>query len=175
MIEQDPLAELLRTADAAQPLPEQRGDVAGRVHRRARRRRAGQGLIVAALVIGAGVSIWFSRPPARHATIASADVAQLRRECAQFDADAEIHERTAQLMMSHERAASRRIGAADDRDALALQLERSALILVNRGEHLLREPDARTEAADAFRRVLELFPQSRGAAVARERLNQIGA
>jgi hypothetical protein len=175
MTEHDPLADLLRTADAAQPPPEQRGDVAGRVYRKARRQRAGQGLIVAAFVIGAGVSVWFSRPPARHSTIASADLAQLRRECAQFDADAEMHERTAQLMMSHERAASRRVGAADDRDLVTLQLERSALILVNQGEHLLREPDARTEAADAFRRVVELFPQSRGAAVARERLDQIGA
>jgi cell division protein FtsB len=175
MIDHDPLAELLRTADAAQPPPEQRGDVAGRVHRRARRRRAGQGLIVAALVVGVGVSVWFSRPPARHSTIASASVAQLQRECAQFDADADMHERTAQLMLSHERAAARRVAAADDRDAVTSQLERSALILVNQGERLLREPDAKSAAADAFRRVVELFPQSRGAAVARERLNQIGA
>jgi hypothetical protein len=99
----------------------------------------------------------------------------LQRECAQFDADADMHERTAQLMLSHERAAARRVAAADDRDAVTSQLERSALILVNQGERLLREPDAKSAAADAFRRVVELFPQRRGAAVARERLNQIGA
>src|SRR5437868_12655013 len=103
MIELDPLAELLRTADTAQPPPERRGDIARRVYRRVRRRRVGQGLIVAALVFCAGVSVWFSRPAARHSTIASEDIAQLRRECAQFDSDAEMHERTAQLMLSHER------------------------------------------------------------------------
>jgi hypothetical protein len=175
MVEQDPLAELLRTADAGQPLPAQRGDVAGRVYRRARRRRAARGFVAAVLVVGMGVSAWLSRPPAVHSKLASADIARLQRECARLIADADMHDQTAQLMMSRERAGARRVGAADDRDALAVQLERSALILVNQGEHLLREPDARTEAVDAFRRVLELFPQSRGAAVARARLNQIGA
>ena len=36
--------------------------------------------------------------------------------------------------------------------------------------YLARNPDAKTQATQTYRRILELFPQSRSAALARERI-----
>jgi hypothetical protein len=82
-------------------------------------------------------------------------------------------------MLERERRATRRaaevvVNPVDVVDAVAAERERSAMILLFQADRLLRDVDARAEATDALRRVLELFPNSRGAAMARERLDRIG-
>ncbi len=110
-------------------------------------------------------------------TTVPVNIADLKREFARLNADAELHQRTVERILARQRSVARSTGAevVDADDALKAQLERSALTLVNRGDNLLHDPRAKAEAVESFRRVLELFPQSRGAALARERLNQIGA
>ncbi|MDB5320387.1 MAG: hypothetical protein JWN40_2018 [Phycisphaerales bacterium] len=178
-MENDPLAELLRNADAVQPQPIAPGNLAARVRRRVRRGRVARGALTAGLllVVG-GASFWFRSLPVENSkTTASVDIAGLKREFARLNADAELHERIAQQIITRERSPlrSKIPDVADANEALSVQLERSALTLLNRGDSLLRDPSAKAEAAASFRRILELFPQSRGAALARERLNQIGA
>jgi hypothetical protein len=186
IMDSDPLGKLLRDVDAEQPLRAGAGDLIFQVRRRARRGRMARRAVAAGLLIAVGgASFWYASLPsaprkvivlATSPTTATAtapvDVAQLRREMARLNADAELHERTALLILAREQAA---VAVPDARQALTAQVERSALTLVNRGDSLLHDPGAKAEAAESFKRVLELFPQSRGAALARERLNQIGA
>jgi len=167
----------MRMRDQAPPaLP---GDLAGRVRRRVRRGRVARGVFTAGLFVAVGgASFWFrSLPVEKSKPTARVDIAGLKREFARFNAEAELHERTAQRILARERAASRPAipDVAVANDVLSAQLERSALTLLNRGDNLLHDPSGKAEAAASFRRILELFPQSRGATLARERLNQIGA
>lgn len=186
----DPLAKLLRDVDAEQRVRVGADDLVTQVRRRARRGKAARRFVAAALlVVIGGASFWYASLPSAPSKVivlatspttttmtAWVDVAELRRELARLNAEAELHERTALLILAREQAAiAPAVAAPDANQALTAQVERSALTLVNRGDSLLQDPGAKAEAAESFRRVLELFPQSRGAALARERLNQIGA
>lgn len=186
----DPLAKLLRDVDAEQRGRVGANDLVTRVRWRARRGKVARRFVAAALlaVIG-GASFWYASLPSAPSKLlalatspttgnatAPVDVAELRRELARLNAEAELHERTALLIFAREQGANGpAVAAPDAKQALTAQVERSALTLVNRGDALLQDPGAKAEAAESFRRVLELFPKSRGAALARERLNQIGA
>jgi hypothetical protein len=177
---------LVRDADAtaARPTTPVAG-LAGRVRRKARRRRRRMAGSVAAgavvLVLGAA-SLWWPRragPVVGPTRVSAAEIARLRVECAQTAREAEAHERLAAAMLERERRATRRaaevvVNPVDVVDAVAAERERSAMILLFQADRLLRDVDARAEATDALRRVLELFPNSRGAAMARERLDRIG-
>jgi hypothetical protein len=103
------------------------------------------------------------------------DISALRHEYARLNADADLHQRTAERILARQRSVKPADEVADANDALSAQLERSAMTLVNRGDNLLHDPTARAQAVESFKRVLELFPQSRGATLARDRLNQMGA
>jgi hypothetical protein len=192
MMDIDPLGKLLRDVDAAEPLRLGADDLVARVRRRARRGRAARSLVAAALlVVIGGAWFWHASSPAAPSKVrmlarsptttntmmtAPVDVAELQRELARLNAEAELHERTALLILAKEQAAVAPVVTAPDASqTLTAQLERSALTLVNRGDSLLHDPGAKTEAAESFKRVLELFPQSQAAALARDRLNQIGA
>ena len=186
----DPLAKLLRDVDAAQPLRAGADDLVAQVRRRARRGRVARRVAAAGLLMAfGGVSFWYASlpsapskvivlttPPTTATAPAPVDVAELQRELARLNAEAELHERTALLILARVQAAvAPMVAAPDARQALTTQVERSALTLVNRGDSLLHDPGAKAEAAESFKRVLELFPQSQAAALARQRLNQIGA
>jgi hypothetical protein len=188
IMDTDPLAKLLRDVDAEQRVRVGADDLVTQVRRRARRGKVARRFVAAALLVG-GASSWYASLPGAPSKVivlatspttttmtAWVDVAELRRELARLNAEAELHERTALLILAREQAAiAPAVAAPDAKQALTAQVERSALTLVNRGDSLLQDPGAKAEAAESFRRVLELFPQSRGAALARERLNQIGA
>ncbi len=47
------------------------------------------------------------------------------------------------------------------------------MLLLYQGDRLAREPSLRASASLAYRQASELFPQTRGAAAARERLGAI--
>jgi hypothetical protein len=190
IMNRDPLEKLLRDVDAAQPLRIDADELVARIRMRARRGQVARRVIAAGLLMAVtGASLWYASLPgapskvislATSPTTATAtppvNVTQLQRELARLNFEAELHERTALLILAREHAAIATVVATPDaRQALTAQVERSALTLVNRGDSLLQDPGAKAEAAESFRRVLELFPQSRGATLARERLNQIGA
>jgi hypothetical protein len=192
----DPLGKLLRDVDAAQPL---RGssrsssdDLVAQVRRRARRQvQARRAAAAAALLVAiGGAVVWHASLPSSPSKVivlatspttaiapAPVDTAQLQRELARLNAEAELHQQTAIRILARERAAAAApvVAAPDANQALTAQVERSALTMVNRGNSLLHVPGAKAEAAESFKRVLELFPQSQAAAMARQRLDQIGA
>jgi len=186
----DRLGKLLRDVDAEQPLRVGANDLAARIRQRARRRASMvRGFVAAGLLMAiGGAAFWYASlpnapsrvivlatPPTTTTVPAPVDVAQLQHEFARFNAEAELHEQTARRILARERAGATVPEVPDAKQVLTAQVERSALTLVNRGDSLLQDPGAKGKAAESFKRVLELFPQSRGAALARERLNQIGA
>lgn len=185
----DPLLKLLRDADAFAAPPPPRRDFIATVRQRARRDRAARrSLAVAMLLVVAGLAILRARPavdPSPELSLSvpppavtpSRDAAAARREFDRLNDEAASQERAAQILLARERASAQRrrwrSNLADD--PLASQLERSALTLVNQGEHLLQDPTTHAEAQQAFERVLQLFPQCRSARLAKERLDEMGA
>jgi len=115
----DRLEKLLRDVDAAQPLRAGAGDLAAQLRRRARRRVQARRAAAAAglLVAFGGGWIWYASLPSAPSKVivlatspttaiapAPVDIAQLRRELARLNADAELHEQTALRILARERA-----------------------------------------------------------------------
>ena len=190
----DRLAILLRQADADAAPPALRADVVGRVRRRRQRRIAVRSIAASLMVVLATGWFWMHRPSPpkttvarhtdapRHAAPAPAafDARTIQIELAQCQAEARLHELTVEAMLRIEKQERARLAAAPKpRDALdvlgqlAVQRDIAAHVIVDGGDRMLKSPGGRAQAADAYRRVLDLFPDSREAAVARQRLEQL--
>ncbi|MHC4642581.1 MAG: hypothetical protein ACYS32_13125 [Planctomycetota bacterium] len=61
----------------------------------------------------------------------------------------------------------------DPLEEIQKQVDKTAFILVYRANRMYRELDQKDSAIQAYNRVIELFPQSRWAEVARQRLSEI--
>jgi hypothetical protein len=203
------LRQLLRQADdSAPPRHAWSGDLARQVRTRARRRRRTvQSVAVAAFVLasvaGAGLRLarlQFDRQhlakhvtppghvdplpapvsPPRPAIVVDAEA--LRRENTQLEAEARLHQLTAEAMLRREASAAREAGMTRANDALARRPDpvvaiaagrgQAAQTMLRYGDRLLREPDPKA-AAVAYERVLELFPSTAEAESARQRLAQL--
>jgi hypothetical protein len=107
------------------------------------------------------------------------DPAAVRAQIALFDQQAKAGERLANLMLADEAKAARREQVHAARSAVAanveLQIERdqTAQLLIDRADWLTSRPNGGTQAADEYRRVIELFPASPLAQTARDRLDQL--
>lgn len=188
----DPLKRILQEADAAadQP-PPMSTDLARRVRRLAeRRRRLSFGLnAAAALVLAVGMTLLWSSPripprpvPGVHlvgqqqeqleAERMQAEITRLRREAASRLA---VARRTRELMARSGRARGSKL-AAEVPDPMAnvrREVERTAYLLVWQADRMCRQQNLCDLAVGKYRRVVELFPDTPWATVARQRLDEI--
>jgi hypothetical protein len=190
----DWLEELLQAAgrhreDAPRLCPNLAERVRQLHFQRARSRRATVGTVIgAALMTAMWAGLWSGNPPTADGPSAAPsgqhgsatapsplDVARLRAEIAQLDAEVRRHSRHVEEVLRGIRV--RRTTAVRSempvlsRDDLArIEIEKTAFLLVDHADQRAgRLPDVVAE--DAYRRVLKLFPQTKAAERARRRLN----
>jgi len=186
----DPLGEWLRRADAASgPLPPLRTDLAGRVRRQARWRRATR-TTAGALVLLAVGAVWALWPPAERPTengagpIAAgtdrqAEIARLQEKVHRLQEEVEWRtvavERMLTLETQQRRLADlrRRAAEPDALDRLDQQTDQTAFTLVYQADRMHKELGLEAPAVEGYRRVIRLFPETRWAEVARKRLSEI--
>ena len=168
--------QLLKAADAATESPVGFAGLAGQVRRLDRRRRARRvGVCIAGvLAIAVMLSRWNGNRQHRTATItAPFDAEAIRAEL--FEIRAEADSRIAGVERYLERRNRRRTSqpppAADD--PIRREQDRAALLLILRADRIYHELGRRESAVAGYRRVLELFPTTPAAQVARERLAMI--
>ncbi|HWE92765.1 MAG TPA: hypothetical protein VG269_02220 [Tepidisphaeraceae bacterium] len=196
---------LLQTADDAAPLPGVRADLTARVRQRVRGRKrmraAGSATALVLLAVAATVLVAHGGPGSKVPITqrdnqnrdnqkgeAPVDVPALKEQYARLESEARQHELTAAAMIRMESRARReeRIAAAAERaqevlarpdvlDELAARRDRTARILVDRGDVLLRQTGGAPAAAESYKNVVDLFPDTPEAAVARDRLGRIKA
>jgi ribosomal protein L29 len=185
----DTLGQLLARADeAAGAAPRSSEGVANciraELRRRQARRRTATGVALALLLVVATlIPIVHSRP---HRVIDLAianraiesrppEVSRLRRELAALRAQANAGQLTVAAMLRAERRVrqSPARALADPVQRIYDQRDLAALALVRQADRLYRELDHRQSAATAYERVVELFPQTPSASVARQRLFEI--
>jgi hypothetical protein len=184
----DSLAGLLETTDAAFAPPSLQSDLAGAVRRRARRRsrvRAAGTVIllfaslgIAAMVLrhSAPSRTVVIQPPPSPATNPRELESQLRELRAKADtqhATLERWRRSHDTRRRLERVYATLAAAAPATEAISMERERAALILLDHADRLRRELKEEEAARAAYRRTIELFPDTRWAAVARQRMEQL--
>lgn len=175
------LADLLRDADAAAPPPPTLPlDLAGRVRRKAaaqaRRRR---NTAAAALVVaGATAAAWVALPPQADveravvtATAPAAPATVARSELVLLRAQAAMHSTVAATLQSREDR--RRIAEPAAAPTVQSERDKAALALLDHADRLRRDLNQVDAALAAYRRTVEMFPETRWAAVARARIEQL--
>ncbi|MFQ5807931.1 MAG: hypothetical protein ACE5I3_15915 [Phycisphaerae bacterium] len=188
----DPLKRILQAADAAagEP-PEMPADLAQRVRILAgRRRRVRFGVsVAAAIVLAVGMtSLWSQTPaPSRPGGDSQMvrgpqeppDVESIRAEIEQLRREAEMRlavaRRTQEILTQMRRAEefTKQEVVPDPIARARREVEKAAYTLVYQADRMCRELDLCDSAAVKYQRVVELFPDTRWAAVARQRLDEI--
>ena len=174
----DSLRQLLRDADATAPIPAPISGLADQVRRRRARRtriqRVGAGVAVVCIIAATWAAVRLRKPVVPvSATISStpAPVAD-RALLASLALEAKLHALTAQKLSALQALRGRNAAKTDVNSVeaeLGLQRDRAALILIYDADRSAREHRP-ADAIAAYRRTLELFPQSTWAQVARQRL-----
>lgn len=188
----DPLRQILQQADAAAgDPPEIAGDLAHRVRTlAARRRRVSFGLsAAAAVVLAAGMTFLLSRTPTSSERGAGPGIVQsgqvqpglveIRTEIERLGREAEIRlavaRRMQELLEQMERSKTRK-RQHDYPDPVARarrEVDRAAFVLVSQADRMCRDLDLCDSAAVKYQRVVDLFPETPWATVARQRLDEI--
>jgi len=184
----DSLTDLLQRADVVASVPALgERDLAGGARSILwRRRRARRHLAVACCLIFGAAGLWWDRPfsavdPHRGDRLVQQDpddapVAEIRHRILDLEADAAM--RLAERLMDNERrrvrrAAYRQQAATPDPIwRVLLETEATARLMVFRADELRNHPATIARATRAYRRTVELFPNTHWAGVARERLRQ---
>jgi hypothetical protein len=154
------LRQLLMNADAAAPTPPTSGGhLASSVQHRLRRRRqsqvAGASILLCAILAIMPLTRTNSRPAA------VADLSKARAELSMIRLQANSQTATVNRLMQYQRSldirakAERKFDRGQPRDRLQQQRESAARLLTQDGQ---------------YRRVIELFPETHWASVARQRL-----
>jgi len=183
----DSLAELLETTDAAFAPPLLQSDLARAVRRRASRRSRVRACgTVILLFASLGIAVLLHRrpasstlvviqPPPSRATNPRESESQLRELRATADtqhATLERWRRSHDTRRRLERVHATLAAAAPSPEVIAVERERAALILLDHADRLRLELKEEEAARAAYRRTIELFPDTRWAAVARQRMEQ---
>ncbi len=170
------LCEADQTAEGPVPLSE---NLAGAVRRRAgRRHTANLALrVVAAAVVLFALGIWsFNVKKTRDRQRIVALEMQIEQLKTQTDATLNL----IREVLEEERKQRRlnelyaKLGSyTDPLEEIQKQVDKTAFILVYQANRMYRELDQKDSAIKAYKRVIELFPQSQWAEVARQRLSEI--
>lgn len=174
----DELEQLLRHADATSASPvEHIGDMGQRVRSLARRRRSARlAGSAAAMFIAALAALYAVRPhPAApivrdDAPAPSLDAIEDALAALDTEADARMAIVEHLVMAERRRDSARRIPAPDPMISVRREQDRAAYLLIYEAERLAQLSGEQARAAEEYRRVVALFPDTRWASVARERL-----
>jgi hypothetical protein len=152
----------------------------------ARQRRVRFGFsAAAAIVLAVGMtSLWLQAPTPSGlggaSRIVQGDVESIRAEIEALRREADVRlavaQRTQEILEQMRRAEALSKPAAPLPDPVAdarRELEKAAYTLVSQADRMCRELDLCDSAAIKYQRVVELFPETPWAAVARERLSEI--
>ena len=168
----DAIGKLLRTADAQSPGPSPvGGDLASRIRRIARRRRAMRSAALAAvLLISAGAAVYITRP-----ATPTAGPTNIRAEMAALELEIQLHRAMVAYMLEIEEdhQLAEQIKAAemsDPQDDLRRQVERAAYAMMLLGDRQEKRFGDTIAAAETYRQVIAQFGQSHWAQIARDRL-----
>jgi uncharacterized protein YoxC len=176
---EDKIKNLLYEADrmAGGPVPVS-ANLAAAVRRRANRRQtANLAVYIAAAVVVIALGIWsFTAKKARDQRRIVALEKQIKQLQVQTDATLNFirevldEERKQRRLNELE---TQLAGYSDPLQEIQKQVDKTAFILVYQANRMYRELDQKDSAIQAYNRVIELFPQSRWAEVARQRLSEI--
>lgn len=181
---EETIKDLLHRADAAAPAPSFGPIAAAQVRRRLGRRRivwVGIPAAAAALVL-VGVGLSHLKPgtqvtPPAPGPIAVAELeTQIRELRAQSDATLKLvrevleRDRRARHLAAMQ-AELVRIG--DPMQDIQRQVDKTAFVMIYQADRLYKELNQTESAVEAYKEVIQLFPDNRWADVARERLSQI--
>jgi hypothetical protein len=167
------LKQLLQQADTA-PSVSDPTELAHRVRRRRmtqlRRRRT---MLTAAMVllVTSVVVLWPKRNVTNVAIVESAGPS-----AASLEIDARVHALTADALLISERARRATAHAEAQPDPIAqvhFQRDRAAMTLVYEADRFVAQPHQTDLAIAQYRKVIQLFPDSSWADVARQRLRDI--
>jgi hypothetical protein len=197
-METDRIQELLQQADEKAGDPSLTANLADRTYQiYAQRRRitvalsTAAGLILVAGIIYLGRGLLFSHQPSESQPIiavnpeeskqyAQGEIEQLRVEVAQLRAEAEV--RTAilaevlkrQEQQDRIRTLERQVrGQSDPLAEVNRLIERAALVTVYQADRKYNELDLKESAIADYRQVIKLYPETRWAERARQRLTEI--
>ena len=184
------IEELLRGADAAAETPrDMPAELPGEIRRLAQRRRHARAIRrTAIVVIGLAAlagSVLYTLPTrpggdGRPKVVSHLDDAAMQAEIRRLDIEVETRMAIVDHMLRIERRQKRlssllrQLDRPDPREQLHAQVERAAFILISQADRLDREEKSPHEAAEYYRRIVKLFPETRWARVAADRLQEIG-
>jgi hypothetical protein len=183
------LEQLLREADAAAgPPPEGEVNLSERVRSIARRRgrqaRVAGATSAAALVLMA-CGYYALHPPAalpivHHDAALAPSSTDMARTLASLDAEADARMALVERMLAAEQRQQQQqqqrmhqTRGPDPLLAVRREQDKAAYMLVYEADRLGRRADERMRAAEEYRRVLALFPETHWASVARDRLAEL--
>ena len=189
----DPLKKLLQQADAmAGGPPETPGDLAQRVRVLAARRqrvRVGFSAAAAAIVLVVGMTLLWpqgsappqpvNEPPVVQVEQSQPDIARLKAEIERLHREADtrlaVVQRTQEILEEMRRfeELKRQPPWPDAVANVRREVDQAAYTLVSQADRMCRELDLCDSAAVKYRRVVELFPETRWAVVARQRLSEL--
>lgn len=175
----DPLVAILRAADERLAPPPPSSDLASAVRSKARSMRAvrtGSTVLAVALLALVALPFIHSGPP-RGVQSPRPVTADVPLAALQQEADLRLAVSKALVARERDRELRRSKGGRyfSPADVVQHESDRAALTLIDHGDRLRRElmqPDA---AIRAYRRTIELFPDTRWASIARRRIDDLKA
>ncbi len=178
------IKEWLERVDRAAGPPAYGAVNAARIRRRVRRKQARQVAyplaVAAVLLLGLGIWSVGTRTPQPSAPTGEERIASLEEQVRQLQARTESALRLVQDVLAQERQRERldalEAELASIRDPIEQmrdQADRTAFTLVYQADRFQRELNQTQSAIEAYKQVIRLFPESRWADEARERLARI--
>ena len=181
-MKEDKIGNLLEEADRRAG-PPTRVDVSlSALRRRAERRRPMSlaGPLAAAAVILIAAGLWNALNRTAEKTQENQQIASRESQVKQLQARTDAALNLIQEVLAEERRQTRlnelqaQLAAiADPLEEARRNLDKTAFILVYQADRMYRELNQTDSAVKAYNRVIELFPDNRWAAVARQRLSEI--
>lgn len=179
----DKIENLLRTADQmAGPAKPVSANLAAAVRRRANRRRTIRILTpIAAIVVAlAAVGVWSLATRTTETPQDQKRLVSIETQLAQLEARTDATLKLIQDVLEKERQ-QRKLAElqaelasiGDPLEEVQEQIEKTAFILVYQADRMYRERNQRDSAVRTYNRVIELFPQTRSAQTAKQRLSEV--
>jgi hypothetical protein len=183
-VNDETIKDLLRAADEASEAPSFGPVTTAQIRQRLRRRRVvSLGLpAAAAAVVLLGSALWWLRPAAdvTPAGPAPTTVAELESQITQLRVQTETTLKLVREVVERDKR-ERRLAAmegelariGDPMREIQRQVDKTAFVMVYQADRLYKELNETESAVEAYKEIIQLFPDNRWADVARERLSQI--
>lgn len=179
---EDKIQSLLGDADRKAGPPRSVSVDFSAIRHRARQKRLARLVVpgTAAAVVLVALSIWTAVLRTDRAAGEQEKIAALENEVRVLQARTDAALKLIREMVANEQR-QRRLdqlqaeltSIPDPLEEVQKQVETTAFIMVYQADRMYREPNQRDSAIRAYRRTIELFPETESAEAARQRLNQI--